>query len=77
MIRRGPSYECRADLASRTFARAGEREAIVGDLLEEFDSRGTSARRARWLWGQTCRSIVTISIVVFASPTGAGSPEPP
>jgi predicted permease len=39
---------------------AAERDPIVGDLLEEFESRAFQDRRlaTRWLWEQTLRSVV-------------------
>jgi predicted permease len=46
-------------LHQRTLA-AEEREPIIGDLLEEFSARAERDPRAarRWVWVQTCRSIV-------------------
>ena len=36
-----------------------EREAVIGDLVEEFALRAAHDSRAarRWLWTQTCRSL--------------------
>jgi predicted permease len=46
-------------LHERTLA-AEEREPIVGDLLEEYSARSAFDPGAarRWVWAQTCRSIV-------------------
>jgi predicted permease len=45
----------------RTLARdVDERDAILGDLLEEYTAIANRSPRAasRWLWSQTCRSVV-------------------
>jgi macrolide transport system ATP-binding/permease protein len=46
-------------LNERTLA-PDERDAVIGDLLEEFTSRAAVDPRAarRWVWAQTCRSAV-------------------
>ncbi len=36
-----------------------ERDAVIGDLVEEVARRGADDRRATWwLWAQTCRSLI-------------------